>query len=165
MDLHDISRSSRTYGVKKFFLVNPCAEQHRIIERILGHWRRDRSREWHPHRHEALSLVKLTENFDQVQAWIEKEEGQPAEVVLTDAREISGLPVNDYRGLRSELESSSRTRPLLLVFGTGWGVAETFYPAVHRILAPLYGPGGKEGYNHLSVRAAVAAILDRLFGQ
>ena len=64
-----------------------------------------------------------------------------------------------------ELEKEGRTRPVAIVFGTGWGVHESFYPAVDRILTPIYGPEGKEGYNHLSVRSAVAIILDRLLGQ
>ncbi|MGZ3699695.1 MAG: RNA methyltransferase, partial [Bdellovibrionota bacterium] len=42
--------------------------------------------------------------------------------------------------------------------------SDVFYPEVHRILAPVYGPEGEGGYNHLSVRSAVAIILDRLFG-
>ena len=53
---------------------------------------------------------------------------------------------------------------MILVFGTGWGISDVFYPEVHRILAPVYGPEGNGGYNHLSVRSAVAIILDRLFG-
>jgi hypothetical protein len=58
------------------------------------------------------------------------------------------------------------------VFGTGWGVDESFYPEVHRILVPVYGPkkrdpetGEERRYNHLSVRAAAAIIMDRLFGE
>jgi hypothetical protein len=52
----------------------------------------------------------------------------------------------------------------VIVLGTGWGVAPSFFSEVQTFLAPLYGPIGVEGYNHLSVRAAGAVILDRLFG-
>ena len=165
MDIHDISRSARTFGVKGYFLVTPIEDQHELVGRILGHWRADRSREYHPDRFEAVSLVRLARSFEEVKTAIRSAHGQDPEVVLTDAR---ALPNSiSYAEYRRELEARSAEagRPVVLVFGTGWGVSEVFYPEVHRILAPVYGSEGAEGYNHLSVRAAVAIILDRLFGQ
>jgi len=165
MDIHDISRSARTFGVKGYFLVTPIEDQHELVGRILGHWRADRSREYHPDRFEAVSLVRLARSFEEVKTAIRSVHGQDPEVVLTDAR---ALPNSiSYAEYRRELEARSAEagRPVVLVFGTGWGVSDVFYPEVHRILAPVYGSEGAEGYNHLSVRAAVAIILDRLFGQ
>lgn len=164
MDIHDISRSCRTYGVKGYFLVTPIQDQHELVERIVGHWRTDRSREYHPDRVEAVSLVRLAKDFAEVKAAVRAAHGEDPEVVLTDARP---LPKSvSYSAYRRELEDPDRgQRPVCVVFGTGWGVSETFYPEVHRILAPVYGPEGAEGYNHLSVRAAAAIILDRLFGK
>ena len=52
-------------------------------------------------------------------------------------------------------------RPHLLVFGTAWGLAETFISEADYILAPITGP---TDYNHLSVRTAAGIILDRLLG-
>ncbi|MEK6578241.1 MAG: RNA methyltransferase, partial [Bdellovibrionota bacterium] len=69
-----------------------------------------------------------------------------------------------YADYRRELSDPARSRPVIVVLGTGWGVSDSFYPEVDRILAPIYGPEGSEGYNHLSVRAAAATILDRLLG-
>lgn len=164
MDIHDISRSSRTYGLKGYYLVTPIEDQHELVGRILAHWRTEDSRAYHPDRVEAVSLVRLARSFEEVKASIFAECGEYPEVVLTDARPIpNSLSYAEYR---RELEDPQRPKkPVALVFGTGWGVSDTFYPEVHRILAPVYGPEGKEGYNHLSVRAAAAIILDRLFGQ
>jgi hypothetical protein len=163
MDIHDISRSARTFGIRKYFLVTPIDVQHDLVGRILSHWRTEESRRYHPDRFEALSLVGLVKDFSEVKSAIRAEHGEDPEVVLTDARPIANSM--SYADYRRELEAPSRTRPVCLVFGTGWGVSEVFYPEVHRILAPVYGPEGKEGYNHLSVRAAVGIILDRLFGK
>ena len=163
LDIHDIARSARTFGLKGYFIVTPIALQHELVGRILGHWREEKSREYHPDRFEALSLVELVKDFEAVKAGIRAEHGEDPEVILTDARPLPNSI--RYSDLRRELESDpKRTRPLVLVFGTGWGVSEAFYPEVHRILVPVHGPEGQEGYNHLSVRAAVAIILDRLFG-
>ena len=85
-------------------------------------------------------------------------------MVLTDA----SLKPNSisYAEYKRELNDPLRSKkPVLLAFGTGWGISADFYPEVHRTLAPVYGPEGEQGYNHLSVRAAVAIILDRLLGQ
>lgn len=166
MDIHDIARSARTFGVKGFFIMTPIEVQHELVGRILDHWRDDRSREYHPDRAEAVSLVRLAHTFEEVKAAIHTECGEHPEVVLTDARPLEGSV--SYPEYREELAGRKQGgKPVLLVFGTGWGISEAFYPEVHRILAPVYGPEGDKGggYNHLSVRAAVAIILDRLFGQ
>ncbi|MEO7165295.1 MAG: RNA methyltransferase [Bdellovibrionia bacterium] len=163
MDIHDISRSAKTYGMKGYFIVTPIEDQHELVGRILGHWATDRSKTYHPDRFEAVSLVRLVHTFEEVKAAIRLEHGEDPEVVLTDARPIPNAL--SYAEYKAELASPSRSKkPVLVVFGTGWGISDVFYPEVHRILAPVYGPGGAEGYNHLSVRAAVAIILDRLFG-
>jgi len=164
LDIHDISRSCRTYGVKRYFIVTPVKEQHRVVGRIIHHWQQDENRAWHPDRFEALSRVQLVEDFEAVKAEIFSKHGEYPEVVLTDASPLpKAVTYSDYR---RELEDPTRTKPSLIVFGTGWGTSEVFYPEVHRILAPVCGlkndPDGE--YNHLSVRAAAAIILDRLFG-
>ncbi|MCK4534238.1 MAG: RNA methyltransferase, partial [Syntrophobacterales bacterium] len=38
MDIHDISRSARTYGVKRFYIITPIEQQQVFVERILHHW-------------------------------------------------------------------------------------------------------------------------------
>jgi hypothetical protein len=168
MDIHDISRSARTFGLQGYFLVTPIQDQHEVVEQILSYWRSERSQKNHPARALAVSLARLARDFDEVKTVIRGAHGMDPEVVLTDARPHPSS--SSYADYRRELESPERNesgRPVALVFGTGWGVSESFYPEVHRILAPVHGPGGPQsegGYNHLSVRAAAAIILDRLFG-
>jgi hypothetical protein len=48
---------------------------------------------------------------------------------------------------------------VLLVFGTGWGLAAPVVEEAHAVLEPIRGPGP---WNHLSVRSACAIALDRL---
>jgi hypothetical protein len=173
MDIHDIARSARTFGARGYFIVTPIEDQHELVNRILTHWRSEEVRRYHPDRAEAVSLVRLARSFDEVKAAVKAEcsgptKGNDPEVVLTDARPLpNSISYADYRQLLSEASEKETKRPRLVCFGTGWGVSEVFYPEVHRVLAPVYGPEGDspEGYNHLSVRSAVAIILDRLFGK
>ena len=53
-------------------------------------------------------------------------------------------------------------RPLLLLFGTAWGLADEVLEQADHRLTPIQGGGD---YNHLSVRSAVAILLDRILGQ
>lgn len=162
MDLHDISRTCRTFGIKNYYIVTPLLDQQHIIGRVLSHWKTDQSREYHPDRFEALSRVRLMESFDAVMADIASQHhGVNPEVALTDARPQSEKQ-KGYEDYRAELLDPARTRPAVIVFGTGWGVHPNFHSKVDVILDPIYGREGAGGYNHLSVRAAVAIILDRL---
>ena len=52
-------------------------------------------------------------------------------------------------------------RPYLIVFGTGYGLADEIFERSDVLLEPIGNPAG---WNHLSVRAAVAITLDRLLG-
>jgi len=76
-------------------------------------------------------------------------------LVVTGARFTAG--VIGFEELRRHMESDSG--PYLLLFGTGSGLAGEVTDQADFILEPL----GRSGdYNHLSVRSAVAVVLDRL---
>jgi hypothetical protein len=163
MDLHDLSRSARTYEVDHYFVVTPVKEQQEIVGRILDHWKLPRSQEWHPDRFEALSRLQMVSDFAAVKADLNsRHPGLELEVCLPDARPLPNQL--GYQAIRQKWKEEPKPGVKVIVLGTGWGVAPEFYPEVHTYLAPLDGPLGREGYNHLSVRAAGAIILDRLFG-
>jgi hypothetical protein len=169
LDIHDISRSCRTFGVKQYVLITPIVSQQQLVRRILGHWQEGPSKQWHPDRAEALSRVTVESSFEDWMVQLEKEHGQKPEVVLTDAAQLErAISYADYRRELEERSKLPNPCPVVIVFGTGWGVDKSFHPAVDRILAPIHGPEGPQelgGYNHLSVRSAAAIILDRLFGK
>jgi hypothetical protein len=162
MDVHDISRTCRTYEAKNFFIVTPIKDQHELIGRILSHWKTDKSKKHHPDRVEAIEKVVLMRDFQEVKDVIFKETGEWPQVYLPDARPIEGAL--SYKNLRNELILNKNTQPMVLVFGTGWGISPEFYHEVAFFLEPIYGAKGRDGYNHLSVRSAAAIIMDRLFG-
>ncbi|MEC9382150.1 MAG: RNA methyltransferase, partial [Thermodesulfobacteriota bacterium] len=78
-------------------------------------------------------------------------------IVATDARIMHNM-VN-YPELKETIELEDS--PFLILFGTGWGLTKEVLQNADYILKPV---GGYDNYNHLSVRSAVAIILDRLFG-
>jgi hypothetical protein len=158
LDIHDIARASRTYGVAGYLLVTPIQAQQELIRRILGHWSSDTGKGYNDKRSDALSVASVVSSLDDAIAHVTKETGTAPLLVATGARERAQV-VEGYRSLRAAREADPR--PVLLLFGTGWGLAEDVFSRVDAVLAPIRGAAG---YNHLSVRSAVAIVLDRLFG-
>lgn len=154
LDLHDIARTARTYGLDRFYLVTPVAEQRTLVDRILEHWRIGHGAAYNPDRAEALTLVEPVSTLDEALAHWRQRIGDDPLPVLTGAARTDGISFDRCRML-------GRQHPLLLVFGTGWGLAEEVFERGWTVLEPVSGAGD---YNHLPVRAAAAIVLDRLSG-
>ena len=59
LDLHDIARAARTFGVHRYWVITPFAEQQEMAREIIGHWRQGYGAQANPDRGEALSLVQV----------------------------------------------------------------------------------------------------------
>ena len=157
LDVHDLARSARTYGVSDYFIVHPIAAQRELVERIRAHWTDGSSGRRIPDRREALTVLRIEESLDDA---IGKLGGPDAvEVWVTAARNVG--PAISFADARSRLNAEGRT--VLILFGTGWGLAAAVVESAHAVLEPILPLQGE--YNHLSVRAACAIALDRLLGQ
>jgi len=156
LDVHDIARAARTYGIKGFFLVQPVREQQKLIEQVLWHWMEGPGASFNPTRVEALKLVTIKNSIDETMKEIEEREGLRAKVVVTDARPREKMI--GYFELKEKILSGKE--PYLMLFGTGWGIAGEVMDTADYMLKPI---GGVTDFNHLSVRGAAAIILDRLF--
>lgn len=157
LDLHDIARSSTTYGIKRYYVVHPAEAQRQLAKRIMGFWQEGYGAEYNPNRQEAFAHVRIASDLAEVCAEIEAEQGKPSLKVATDARKYPNTV--SYAQLRRDIETGDQ--PILLLFGTGWGLLKEDMAKMDQILEPVYGP---TDYNHLSVRSAAAIILDRLRG-
>jgi len=154
LDLHDISRAARTFGVGRFFVVTPLADQRRLVEKIISHWQHGAGATYNPDRREALATICVAHCLDEVLQRLDREAGQRPAVVATTCRRHVGCI--DVISVRQMLKAG---RPLLLLFGTAWGLAPQLLENTDFVLEPVEGP---TAYNHLSVRSAAAIILDRL---
>lgn len=154
-DLHDIARTALTYGINKYFVVNPLPAQREFAQRIFEFWMEEGSLEFNWTRAEAFKLIAIRETLDEVIREIEESEGKRPKIIATSAKS-QGKKV-ESRELKVEIRNSND--PYLILFGTGWGLAEEAFEKVDHVLEPIRGIGD---YNHLSVRSAIAIILDRL---
>ena len=80
--------------------------------------------------------------------------------IAANDEHVSDMSVRACEALLAE--AGVDPAPLLILLGTGWGLADGSLPVVSRVLAPIEGASD---WNHLSVRSAGAIILDRLFGR
>ena len=157
IDVHDIARSCRSYGARAFYVVTPVDALRGLVRRILRHWEEGSRPHYNPTRVEALALVRLERSLEGVLIDIERTHGQMPTVVGTTARHTDESI--GYAELRREMEAAET--PCLVLLGTSWGLSDETLASAHHVLAPIVGP---TRYNHLSVRAAAAVILDRLRG-
>jgi hypothetical protein len=158
LDIHDIARASRTYDVRAVFIVHPIPEQRKFAESVIDHWKFDFGRQHDSRRREALERVQIVETLDEAITAASRICGAHPLVVHTSARTEGGT---SYAELRSRLEAPEAP-PMMILFGTGFGMAPEVAKRADIILAPVLGPAD---YNHLSVRSAAGIILDRLRGK
>ena len=157
MDIHDIARSGRTYGIQGFYVVTPVKALQKLAHKIIDHWEQGYGSQYNATRKEALALVRIKDILDDVLIDIEQECGEKPLLVVTSAR--PGGNRTSFAELRDMLIKLSQ--PFLLILGTGWGLTEAIFSRSDYILEAIEG---STDYNHLSVRSAAAIVLDRLLG-
>jgi hypothetical protein len=157
LDVHDLARSARSFGASDYFLVHPITAQRELVAKIKQHWAEGSSGKRIPARKDALALVRPAASLDDA---LDALGGRAAiEIWTTGAKAAPGaLSIKDARA-RIEGEG----KPVLIVFGTSWGLAPSVHEGADARLAPIVA-ARDASYNHLSVRAACAIYLDRLLG-
>lgn len=161
IDLHDISRSALTFGIGRFYVVHPVAAQRELAQRIQGHWVGGSGAKRIPDRSPALRNVRVVPLLqDAIDDW-RSEHDRQVEVWTTSAKPVgAGFLTHDQA--RRRLADGGP--PVVLCFGTAWGLAGSVHQQASQHLAPIESVRG-DGYNHLSVRAAAAILFDRLLGK
>jgi len=168
LDLHDIARSSTTYGVENFFMVSELKDQMSIIQNLLDFWGSQEGKEYNLSRHQAVSKVKPANTLDEVLKSIEETEGKkPAYakatsdkplIITTSAKQHGNVEKIDFF---DQGKVWAQDRPVLIILGTGQGLSDRILELSDFLLVPVEG---MTNYNHLSVRSAAAIILDRWLG-
>lgn len=159
IDLHDIARSCKTYGVERFFVVTPLKDQQEIVKTFISFWTSTEGIEYNQTRFQAVSNLLLVSDLGQVIEKITQSEGQKPLLIATSAKEL------EFKEKKITFWDQGfvwrQERPVLFVFGTAKGLDDELIGSCDFLLEPIYG---LSDYNHLSVRSAAGIILDRWFG-
>lgn len=166
LDIHDMCRVSRTYELGGVLLATPLSDQRELGQRLLTHWTEGAGGRANPDRAQALRLGRMVESLDEALAWVTDQAGQAPRLVATCAR----AGYRPARGRKERLlaftpaatvRSWLKETPVVLVLGTGHGLAPEVLTRADAIVSPVRG---FSAYNHLPVRAAAAILVDRLLG-
>lgn len=158
IDVHDIARSATTFGLSQYYLVSPITAQRELGQAIADFWVEGSGHRKNADRARALSMVNIQEDFLGVVKREQELIGEKPQIIATSAKSFGRELISYEQG--QELIGSAKST--ILVFGTGYGLAQEILDQADHLLAPIVGPGD---YNHLSVRAAASIILDRLCGR
>jgi len=103
--------------------------------------------------------VWVASDLEETIDWIVEAEGESPFLVATSARSHEERLIS-YETLRARLADDAR--PVYVLFGTGWGMTDELIETCDAILPPIRPTSD---FNHLSVRAAAAIVLDRVRGE
>lgn len=157
-DIHDISRSCRTYDIQGYHIITPVDAQVELTGRVIGYWKDGFGREFNKDREEAFAHTHVTESIEKAMEQIKEETGKTPVVITTSAKTYQNSI--SYSDMSEKIYNDDNV--YLILFGTGHGLVDEIMDQCTHILDPIRG---NTRYNHLSVRSAVAIILDRLFGE
>ncbi len=151
LDIHDIARVTATYGLGGYLIVHPDSFYRAFTSRLVAHWTQGAGGQKNPDRKRALKTVSVVETVDDAVSFVTKKHGQRPLVVATTARRFPfSKPMSDL---------ATTQTPILLLFGTGGGMTDSFLQTADFVVEPIETGSG---YNHLSVRSAVSIFIDRL---
>lgn len=159
LDIHDIARSSKTYGVENYFIVSKVEDQRKNLKAFLDFWVSSEGKEHNLSRYEAIYNVVSAASLDEVIESIRKKEGKDPLIITTSAKDYKHKQKIDYYSQGAVWEHS---RPVLFLFGTAQGLSDEVLDKSDYLLLPIEG---FSTYNHLSVRSAAAIVLDRFLGR
>lgn len=160
LDIHDIARLSRTYGLGGFYVATPIEDQRRMLDAILRHWVFGPAALHNPHRAQALGMVQGVPRIEDAVERIARHAGQRPWLLGTSAQ-WPGKKNRAERVSAAAVRQCLRSRPAALLLGTGHGLAPQALAACDALLRPLRF---LDQYNHLSVRSAAAILVDRILG-
>ena len=159
IDVHDIARSSCTYGLNTYYIVTPILAQQELTNHIKDFWIEGSGQKRNQDRATAMKLISVNKN---IQECIEQEYKLTNEkpiIIGTSAKLVGNNLINYSQGK----EIIKQSKSCIILFGTGYGLAPEIINMCDYVLGPITS-NNNLNYNHLSVRSAAAIILDRLFG-
>lgn len=165
-DIHDLARMARTYGLERYYVVTPVPAMIDFTRRVIDHWDEGWGGEYNPTRRAAMQLVVLAHDLAEVAADIEQARRRSPRFVMTTARRMPHRVTFAQLGeliagtMRAGVSADGPSEEYCIVFGTGWGLHPSLAEDMEYVLEPISGLA--DDYNHLSVRAASAIIIDRL---
>ncbi len=85
-DIHDISRTCRTYDINKYFIITPVDAQIELTSRIVGFWQEGVGIDSNRDRNEAFENTLLETSVESTIDKIKEIEGIEPKIITTSAK-------------------------------------------------------------------------------
>ena len=66
LDVHDLARLATTYGLCRYYIVTPAAEQQLLTARIVRHWQEGYGASYNPDRCRALDCLQVIDEAQEI---------------------------------------------------------------------------------------------------
>lgn len=150
LDVHDLARLTATYDLAGYYIVQPLSRQRELFQELIDYWKQGLGANYNSSRANAFKKVKVVATIEECLRDVSNNK-EPI-VVATGANIQENI---DFMQLRQLMKDND----IIILFGTGWGLADEIINQANFRLAPIKG---LDEYNHLSVRSATSIIIDRL---
>ena len=85
IDIHDLARSARTYGVTTLFIAHPSPTLRKMAKTLKLHWEEGFGATYNPNRKEALAVVEIVSDLDDALQRLDLRAGRLPRLVATSA--------------------------------------------------------------------------------
>lgn len=155
LDVHDIARSSCSYGLGAFIVTTPLEDQRLVLDELIRYWVDGPGGKSNPDRRAALEKVIPASGLEEAVRLVEARHGRRPAVWSSSAKGGGTISFD-------EAAKFLYTGPAIILLGTGHGLAPEATEKCDAELPPLRWAAP---YNHFSVRSAAAIMLDRILGE
>ena len=104
-------------------------------ETIINHWRQGYGATYNPTRGVALEIIYIVNTLEECSNRIKTIEAESPTIVVTGAK--AKVKCIEYDYFRDMLHTSMSTTPILLLFGTGWGMEDSIFLQADLCLKPI----------------------------
>jgi hypothetical protein len=134
--------------VRALYVVHPVPEQREFARSVIDHWHVGYGRSHDSRRVEALNLLEIVDDLDTAVAAAERTAGRRPEIVHTSAREEQGL---SFAALRERMAQADAP-PVLILLGTGFGLAPAARARADLALQSSFGARGRQHHSRSPAR-------------
>mgnify|MGYP001166072612 CR=1 FL=1 len=159
LNLIDTATVCRTYGIERYILIAPNAQQRETIKQTISLLSEEAECKDRPDLKEALNNIKLFGSTQKALAWIEKRSKTDLHKVVVTTKDCKKA-VN-WLSLKREILLKNYCT--VFIFGRECELHSKMIDSANTVLPPISGV--KNNLNHLSVRSTIGITLDRFFGQ
>src|SRR5436853_424381 len=112
IDIHDLARGSRTFGITSLFVAHPSPAIRKLAHTLETHWEEGFGATYNPNRKEALETLEIVSDLDEVIHKIDLRTKKLPKLIASSAKK--GADRMTYPKMREVIDATSDPFVLML---------------------------------------------------